>query len=138
MDILRAKPAGDHETIPLDTATRLAYERTFLAMDRTQMAWVRTALSLISFGFTIAKFFEYSRKRRPGHPVIANPRTIGILMIAIGLVSLALGTVQHFISMRLLRKQCPDLPISLAGITSGLLALLGILALVESVLQHVD
>jgi uncharacterized membrane protein YidH (DUF202 family) len=29
------------------------------------MAWVRTASSLISFGFTIYKAFEYLRQRQP-------------------------------------------------------------------------
>jgi putative membrane protein len=42
---------------PLDTSTRLAYERTYLVYERTLMGWVRTAISLISFGFTIAKVF---------------------------------------------------------------------------------
>ena len=29
------------------------------------MAWVRTATSLISFGFTIFKFFQFLREDRP-------------------------------------------------------------------------
>ncbi len=40
-------------------STELALDRTYLAHDRTLMAWVRTATSLISFGFTIYKFFQY-------------------------------------------------------------------------------
>ena len=44
---------------PLDAGTRLAVDRTRLAYERTLMAWVRTATSLISFGFTIYKFFEF-------------------------------------------------------------------------------
>ena len=44
------------------TSTKLAIERTRLAHERTLMAWVRTATSLISFGFTIYKFFEYLRE----------------------------------------------------------------------------
>jgi len=43
----------------LDSGTRVAAERTRLAYERTLMAWVRTATSLISFGFTIYKFFEF-------------------------------------------------------------------------------
>jgi putative membrane protein len=39
---------------------RLALDRTRLAYERTLMAWIRTAASLISFGFTIYKFFPYS------------------------------------------------------------------------------
>jgi uncharacterized protein DUF202 len=37
------------------------------------MAWIRTSLSLITFGFTIFKFFEYlatsERRRRCGTPL---------------------------------------------------------------------
>jgi len=44
---------------PLRSTNALALERTRLAHDRTMMAWIRTATSLISFGFTIHKFFEY-------------------------------------------------------------------------------
>ena len=45
---------------PLDTSTRLAAERTRLASERTLMAWIRTSTSLIAFGFTIFKFFQWS------------------------------------------------------------------------------
>jgi uncharacterized membrane protein YidH (DUF202 family) len=36
----------------------LAVERTRVAYDRTMLAWTRTATSLITFGFTIYKFFQ--------------------------------------------------------------------------------
>ena len=52
--------------------------RTFLATERTLMAWVRTSLSMISFGFTIVKFFEYlaeERKRTLVGPVRPNVGT---------------------------------------------------------------
>ena len=48
----------------LDPRVQLAFERTFLVYERTQIAWVRTALSLISFGFVIAKFFQYLREKQ--------------------------------------------------------------------------
>src|SRR3989337_955177 len=43
------------------TTTKLAYERTNLAHERTLMSWVRTATSLITFGFTIYKFFQFEK-----------------------------------------------------------------------------
>ncbi len=49
----------------IDTGTRLAVDRTRLAHERTLMAWVRTATSLISFGFTIYKFFEFEMSKQP-------------------------------------------------------------------------
>ncbi len=45
------------DSVPPD-ATRLAVDRTRLAFERTMMAWVRTATSLITFGFTVYKFFQ--------------------------------------------------------------------------------
>ena len=42
----------------LDIATKLAFDRTRAAYERTMMAWIRTATSLITFGFTIYKFFQ--------------------------------------------------------------------------------
>ena len=42
----------------LDTATELAFDRTRAAYERTMMAWIRPATWLITFGFTIYKFFQ--------------------------------------------------------------------------------
>jgi putative membrane protein len=54
---------------PLDASTRLAAQRARLAQERTLMAWIRTSTSLIAFGFTIFKFFQYlatnERRREP-------------------------------------------------------------------------
>ena len=121
----------------LDVSTKLAYERTYLAHEGTQMGWVRTALALISFGFTIAKFFEFlHEKRGEARAPLMAPPTVGILMIAIGLIALLLASLQHRRSPKALRDRCPDLPASLAGVTAVLIALLGILALVGAILRQ--
>jgi hypothetical protein len=64
----------------LDSSTALALERTRLAHERRLMAWVRTATSLISFGFTIYKAFEYLRQRQPD---VAHVRVIWLKVAAI-------------------------------------------------------
>src|SRR5262249_28618447 len=46
-----------HATPEVDRSTELALERTRAAYERTMMAWIRTATSLITFGFTVYKFF---------------------------------------------------------------------------------
>ena len=49
----------DKGTILAEERTDLAVERSVMAAERTLMAWIRTALSMIGFGFTIYKFFQY-------------------------------------------------------------------------------
>jgi putative membrane protein len=79
-----------------DTGTRLAIERTWLAHERTLMAWVRTATALISFGFTIYKFFEFERAREGAvNGRLLTPRQFGMIMIGTGLIALVLATIQH-------------------------------------------
>lgn len=119
----------------METSTRLAYDRTFLAQERTQMAWVRTSLALISFGFAIAKFYMLLSEKSPEHAPLLGPRTVGMLMIAVGVVSLLLASFQHRREVWALRQQCPDLPFSLAGPTSALLTVLGILAFFAAVFR---
>ena len=50
----------------------------FLRNERTRIAWVRTALSLISFGFVIAKFFQYLREKEGETATVLSPRAIGL------------------------------------------------------------
>jgi len=115
---------------PLD-ATQLAAERTRLAYERTLMAWVRTATSLISFGFTIYKFFQFLHeegKFASPHRLLGS-RVFALLMILIGLVALVLATAQHRQDMKRLRAQYPEAPYSLATAIAILIAGLGLLGL---------
>ena len=81
---------------PLDASTTLAVDRTRLAYERTLMAWIRTATSLITFGFTIYKFFQIELAREgPRTNRLIGPREFALLMIVIGLVSLLMATLEH-------------------------------------------
>jgi putative membrane protein len=123
-------------TAALPDATRLAVERTRLAYERTLMAWTRTATSLISFGFTIYKFFQYLREGKPGADAGAlGPRGFALLMIGIGLTALVLATVEHRQSMSALRTEYGTVPYSLATVVASLIAILGVAGLM-SVLLH--
>jgi putative membrane protein len=114
-----------------DSSTALALERTRLAHERTLMAWVRTATSLISFGFTIYKAFEYLRQRQPdvAHGVL-GPRNFALVLIGLGIGSLVLATVQHRGDVRRLEAQYGSLPRSTAAIVATIVSLLGIVALI--------
>jgi len=117
----------------LPAATKLSVDRTRLAHERTLMAWVRTSTSLISFGFTIYKFFEYLRESQ--HVVreagTIGPREFALLMMGIGLAALALATVEHRRELQALRIAYGDVdvPRSLAMVIAGLIAGLGILGM---------
>lgn len=114
----------------LDTSTRLAVERTRLASERTLMAWIRTSTSLIAFGFTIFKFFQYLAESENLDRPVVSPWVVGMALIVIGLVALVLAWFQHRREIRVLTSDAGDMPFSLAGLISALIALLGILALV--------
>jgi putative membrane protein len=83
-----------HETSP--SAQELAAERTLMALERTLMAWIRTALSMLTFGFSVVKFFQFLREERTvTRAVVEGPRTLGIALMTVGLLSLGMATVQY-------------------------------------------
>jgi putative membrane protein len=121
----------------MDVGTRLAVDRTRLAHERTLMAWVRTAVSMITFGFTIYKFFQFEldgRGLRAGD--LLGPRGFAMSMIAIGLLALLVSTIQHRQALRGLRAEYAGaVPRSLATVVAGLFAALGLGALVVVILR---
>lgn len=125
-----------NQTIKLDVSTKLSYDRTRLAYENTMMAWVRTATSLITFGFSVYKFFQLDLKRGEQFTGLIGPREFGLMMIVIGIVSLIAGTVQHVASMQRLRAQCPGVPRSMASLLAALISALGILALFAVVFRQ--
>ena len=123
-----------NQTLP--SSTILAVDRTRLAHERTMMAWIRTAASLISFGFTIHKFFQYLKATGVGHDRLLGPREFGLMMIAIGLLVLLIAAIQQHRDIKALRKNFPSaVPYSQATIVAGLISILGILAFVSVLLR---
>ena len=121
----------------LDSATRLAVDRTFLAYERTLMAWIRTAASLITFGFTIYKFFQFELKDLPAAQHLIGPRGLAMMLIAIGLVSLVMSGIQHRKHLQALRNEYGQAaaPTSTAGVVAGLFSVLGLLAFIAVLLR---
>jgi inner membrane protein YidH len=70
----------------LHTATELAFDRTRAAYERTMMAWIRTAASLITFGFSIYKFFQIEAPGRDQQNRLIGPREFAFMLVSIGLV----------------------------------------------------
>jgi putative membrane protein len=114
------------------TSNQMAADRTWMAHERTLMAWIRTATSMISFGFTIYKFFE---GRPPNPHTILTSRDFAILMIGFGLIALMLATIQHLIEIRSIADLTTRKRRSIALVLAILLAVLGTIALVSAVLR---
>ncbi len=119
----------------LDLTTRLAFERTRVAYDNTVMAAVRTATSLITFGFTIYKVFEFEIPGREFTNRLVGPREFGIAMILIGLAFLSMSWFEYRRDRKQMRTNYPDMPRSTAGVLAGMIAALGMLALIAAVFR---
>jgi inner membrane protein YidH len=96
MSLTKTAPK-DIGTILAEERTGLALKRTRIAGERTLMAWIRTAISMIGFGFSIYKFFQYL----PEEIAAGNiqnpqaPRNLGLTLIALGTLALAAAAWQH-------------------------------------------
>jgi putative membrane protein len=121
----------------LSEATELALARTRLAYERTLLAWVRTATGLITFGFSLYKFFQYQRQEGIEQPHrLLGPREFAILMIGTGLIALLLATIEHTVNIRMLRKQYGHVQRSLAGFMAALISLLGLIGLLAAIFNQ--
>mgnify|MGYP003417739599 CR=1 FL=1 len=118
-------------TIPVSEGTQMAVQRTVMAADRSLMAWVRTGLSLISFGFTIYKFLDYSREQitatgiQPGG--VSSPKLVGLFMVGMGILSLIFGTIENVSIVRKLRGQYTFSYARYSLIMAGFLTIFGLI-----------
>jgi putative membrane protein len=129
-----AQSTEDREvTKELDVSTRLAFERTRVAYERTMQAWIRTAASLITFGFTVYKFFQIDRPPnfRPPQGQLIGSQQFGEILVLLGLGALLVSSMEYRTRIRSLEqaymhKKYPSLSVFLASALSilGLVALL--------------
>ncbi|MCR5877187.1 YidH family protein [Phenylobacterium sp. J367] len=74
--------------------TGMSFQRSRMSADRTLMSVIRTSLSLIGFGFTIYQAFSKLREAEVIRHAAA-PRNFGVILIALGILILAGGLIQH-------------------------------------------
>ena len=130
--------------------TSLAVQRTRMAAERTLMATMRTSLSLIGFGFTIFSFFQGIASSSQAVSGVFPPRAparFGLALVFIGVLVLLLGTLYHYRYMVQLRRQRTEFiergylpgtssfPISMSLLTSFLLLLVGLAAILSIMLR---
>jgi putative membrane protein len=125
----------DRGTVLAEQRTDLAYQRTLIAAERTLMAWIRTALSMIGFGFTIYKFFQYQAEEIAAGNIQRPqaPRNLGMSLIALGTVALSAAACQHWNFLKELgapprrRVMSISFMVAIGVILIGLIAFYGVL-----------
>jgi putative membrane protein len=118
-----------------DQNTLLAMKRNLLAGERTLMAWIRTSISMIGFGFTVAKLFQALADK---NILIKGPagRTwsaegVGMTLIALGTFALVFAVIDYYRELKLLRAAGLETRFSLPMAVASVLAILGLMALLS-------
>ena len=119
----------------LDRNTQLALQRSFLATERTLMAWIRTSISMIGFGFTLAKLFQSLAE---SNVLIRGPagnvwtaEGVGLVLISLGTFALLVAIFDHHREIKELRAAGLPGRFSLTVAVASVLAILGVMALLS-------
>jgi putative membrane protein len=123
----------------LDPSTQLALQRSFLSTERTLMAWIRTSISMIGFGFTLAKVFQSLAEsniliRGPAGKVW-TAEGVGLVLIALGTSSLVAAVFDHRREIKQLQAAGLEQRFSLSIAVASVLATLGLFALLSLVVK---
>jgi putative membrane protein len=118
--------------------TDLAKTRSLIAAERTLMAWIRTAISMIGFGFTIYKFFQYMpeevAKGNVLHP--QAPRNLGLTLVALGTSALTAAAWQHLNLLRQIGSPQMHHVWSISFVVAIGVILIGLLTFYGVLLRH--
>jgi len=125
-----------HSATALDDSTRLAFERTRNSYENTMMSWIRTATSLITFGFSIYKFFQIEAPSEKQQNYLIGPREFALALVCIGLFSLVLATIENRRNIRALGAQYAGKRRSLSVLVAVLISILGIFALFAMIFRE--
>jgi uncharacterized membrane protein YidH (DUF202 family) len=92
---------------PTDLRLLGALARTAYSSEQTLMSWIRSALSLCTFGFSIAQFFRFLEQQGAAgaEEAASEPRQFGISLIVVGVVVLVMATIEHFLRIRELKTK---------------------------------
>lgn len=116
----------------------LSDPRVFFAAERTLLAWVRTGLTIMAFGFVVARFglfvhllaVQSGTLPAAGHVDYSKP--IGIALVLLGVGCFVVGAVQHYSYVSSLPAQ--DVPRTHSAVYPvGLSVLLMVVGLVLAV-----
>jgi len=113
--------------------------RVYFAAERTLLAWIRTGLTVMAFGFLVARFGLFLRLvsgqlGADAHPPRLAPlsNAIGVLLVLAGAVSILLATREHRAFLRTLPEE--DRPaVRVARLHEALATFLGAIGILLTV-----
>lgn len=113
----------------LIVVTPMSDPRVFFAAERTLLAWVRTGLTIMAFGFVVARFGLFLHAlavQQAGAEVGTGPgvfsNVVGIGFVLVGTACMLLGAYQHRTYVSTLppqdipRSHDPRYPVALASL----------------------
>ena len=115
-DLSMVGPSGPAQPTPESPDAMLntdADPRVYFAAERTYLAWVRTGITIMAFGFVVARFGLFLRLLRAqgGEPVGGSGLSpyLGAVLVVLGVVATGAGTrrYQEF-CRRLGRSELPS------------------------------
>jgi uncharacterized membrane protein YidH (DUF202 family) len=132
------KVPEDRGTVLAEKRTELANQRTNMAAERSLMAWIRTSLSMIGFGFTIYKFFQYLPEEIAAGNIQRPqaPRNLGLTLIALGTVALAAASWQHWNFLKTIQASQPRHVWSISFVIAIIVILIGMITFYGVLLRH--
>jgi putative membrane protein len=107
--------------------------RVYLAAERTFLAWIRTGLSLMGFGFVVARFglflreIDFNQHSMPAHPAHFT-LWVGTVLILIGVLVNLFSAAQHVRFIRAVKQgtEVVDRPVTMAVAIALILAITGL------------
>jgi putative membrane protein len=87
--------------------------RVYFAAERTFLAWLRTGITVMAFGFVVARFGLFLRLlgAQSGHPAAGSGLSpyLGAVLVALGAVATGAGTRRYYeFCRRLGRSELPS------------------------------